>query len=95
LVIEARGQGAQFQWVGADALYGNNPTLTRMLDRMHETIMADVSKSQRIYFEDPNLVVPPAKSKRGRRPSMLKAQCVPVRGDKWAKQQPAEREKGE
>jgi SRSO17 transposase len=89
LVIEARGQGAEFEWVGADALYGNNPTFTRMLDRMHETFMVDVSKSQRIYLENPDPVVPPAKSKRGRRPSKLKAQCAPVRVDKWVEQQPA------
>jgi SRSO17 transposase len=31
---------------------------------------------------------PPAKSKRGRRPSRLKAQCAPVRIDKWVEQQP-------
>jgi hypothetical protein len=31
---------------------------------------------------------PPSQSKRGRRPSRLKAQCAPVRVDKWVEQQP-------
>ncbi|BBO86556.1 hypothetical protein DSCO28_71220 [Desulfosarcina ovata subsp. sediminis] len=88
LVIEARGQGAEFQWVGTDALYGNSPAFTRMLNQMHETFMVDVSKSQRIYLEDPDPVVPPAKSNKGCRPSKLKAQCAPIRIDEWVGQQP-------
>ena len=51
--------------------------------------MADVSKNQHIYLEDPNPTVPPATSKKGRPPSKLKAQCPSIRVDKWAKQQPA------
>jgi hypothetical protein len=66
-----------------------------MLDRMHESFMADVSKSQHIYLGDPNPVVPPAKSKRGLCPSKLETQCAFVRVDKWVEQQPAERKKGE
>jgi SRSO17 transposase len=88
LVIEARGNGADFEWVSTDALYGNTPSFTRMLDRLHETFMVDVSKSQRIYLEDPDPTVPPAKSEKGRRPSKLKARCAPIRVDKWIEQQP-------
>jgi len=91
LVIEARGYGAQFEWASTDALYGNNPAFTRIMDRIHETFMVDVSTSQRIYLEDPDPAVPPAKSKRGRHPSKLKARCTPVRVDKWIEQQPASR----
>ncbi len=58
---------------------------------MHETFMADVAKSQTVYLNDPDPVVPPRTSKRGRKPSRLKAQCEPIRVDKWANQQPISR----
>ena len=89
LVIEARVHGAQFEWVSTDAFYSKDPAFPRMLDRIKETFMADVSKSQRIYLEDPDPTVPPATSNKGRKPSKLKAQCESIRVDKWAEQQPA------
>jgi len=46
LVIQARLQGVNFQWVGADGLYGEDPAFLRMLDRMHEIFMVDIHKDQ-------------------------------------------------
>ena len=89
LVIEARVYGAQFEWVSTDAFYSKDPAFTRMLDRLKEIFMADVSKSQHIYLEDPDPTVPPVTSKKGRKPSKLKAQCASIRVDKWAARQPA------
>jgi SRSO17 transposase len=91
LVIEARMHGVEFEWISTDSLYGKNPAFLRMLDQMYEIFMADVAKNQRIYLEDPDPVVPPPNSKRGPDPSKLKAQCEPIRVDKWAEQQPATR----
>jgi len=89
LVIEARIFGVQFEWIGADSFYGKDPVFLRMLDQLSEIFMADISKSQHIYLEDPDPTVPPPVSKRGRRPSKLKTQSSPIRVDKWAAQQPA------
>jgi SRSO17 transposase len=88
LVIQARVQGVAFSWVGADGLYGEDPSFLRSLDQMHEIFMVDVHKDQRIYLEDPNPIVPPPKSTKGRKPSKLKAQTTAMRVDKWAAQQP-------
>jgi len=88
LVIQARLQGVQFAWVGADSLYGEDPCFLRSLDQMHEIFMVDVHKDQRIYLEDPDPLVPPPKSEKGRKPSKLKAHTIPLRVDKWAAQQP-------
>jgi len=44
LVIQARIQGVDFQWVGADSLYGEDPAFLRTLDQMHETFMVDIHK---------------------------------------------------
>jgi SRSO17 transposase len=89
LVIEARMFGVEFEWISADSLYGKDTTFLRMLDQMKETFMADAAKDQTIYLEDPAPTVPAPKSKKGRKPSKLKAQCEPIRVDKWAEQQPA------
>ena len=88
LVIQARLQGVDFSWVGADSLYGEDPSFPRSLDQMHEIFMVDVHKDQRIYLEDPDPIVPPPKSNKGRKPSKLKAQTTAIRIDKWAAQQP-------
>jgi SRSO17 transposase len=91
LVIEARMHGVEFEWISTDSLYGKDAAFLRILDQMDEIFMADVAKNQRIYLEDPNPLVPPPNSKRGPNPSKLKAQCEPIRVDKWAEQQPATR----
>lgn len=88
LVIQARLQGVAFGWVGADSLYGEDPSFLRSLDQMHEIFMVDVHKDQRIYLEDPDPIVPPPKSNKGRKPSKLKAQSTAIRIDEWAAKQP-------
>jgi SRSO17 transposase len=89
LVIAARLRGAQFNWVGCDAFYGEDPGFVRFLDDMGETFMADVHKDQRIYLDNPSPFVPARKSKKGRPPTRLKACCKPIRVDRWVQQQPA------
>jgi SRSO17 transposase len=83
--------GVEFEWISVDSLYGKDAAFLRMMDQMDEVFMADVAKDQSIYLQDPDPVVPAPKSKRGRKPSKLKAQCEPIRVDKWAEQQPATR----
>ena len=91
LVIQARIQGVDFQWVGADSFYGEDPAFLRTLDQMHEIFMVDIHKDQHIYLEDPKPVVPPPKSEKGRKPTKLKGQTASIRVDKWAEQQPDDR----
>ena len=90
LVLEARRQGIQFGWVGADGFYGKDPAFLRSLDQINETFMIDVHKDQNIYIENPEPVVPERRSNRGPKPKNLKAQTEPIRVDKWLEQQPEE-----
>lgn len=90
LVLEARKQGVQFGWVGADGFYGENPAFLRSLDQMNETFMIDVHKDQHIYVENPEPVVPERILNKGSAPKKLKAQTEPIRVDNWLKQQPEE-----
>lgn len=87
LVIAARVRGAKFNWIGCDALYGEDPGFLRSLNDMGEIFVADVHKDQRIYLENPQPHVPAQESKKGRRPTRLKARVKPIRVDHWAEQQ--------
>jgi SRSO17 transposase len=87
MVVHARSLGVYFNWVGCDGLYGQDPDFLRSLNDMGEVFLADVHKDQRIYPVDPDPVVPPPQSKKGRKPSRLKAQTAAVRVDKWVAQQ--------
>ncbi len=87
MVAHARSLGTNFNWVGCDGLYGEDPDFLRSLDAMGEVFLADVHKDQRIYPVDPVPVVPPPQNKRGRKPSLLKAQTAAVRIDKWVAEQ--------
>jgi SRSO17 transposase len=90
MVISTRARGVRFNWVGCDSLYGEDPSFLRALDQMHEIFMADVHKDQHIYLQDPAPIVPRARSKRGRKPSRLKAQTKPIQVHEWVQQQPDE-----
>lgn len=90
MVISTRARGVRFSWLGCDSFYGEDPSFLRALDQMHEIFMADVHKDQHIYLQNPDPIVPKAKSKRGRKPTRLKAQTKPMRVDQWVAQQPDE-----
>ena len=87
IVNHARGNGITYNWVGVDGGYGKDPAFLRAL-AANEIFVADVHKDQRIYLEDPNPIVPEAKSNRGKSPTRLVAQSEPIRVDKWAAEQP-------
>lgn len=90
LIKTARRNNVRFNWIGADGFYGKNPALLRDIDRLGETFVIDVHKDQHIYLSDPEPVIAPAKSNRGRRPSRLQAQTESVRVDRWLAERPEE-----
>jgi SRSO17 transposase len=89
MVAHARQQGIGFAWVGFDGFYGSDPAFLRALEDRGEVFVGDVHKDQRIYLEDPQPIIPSAKTAHGRPPTRLQAQTPPVRVDLWAQQQPA------
>lgn len=90
MVCHARRIGVRFSWVGFDAFYGDNPAFLRQIDSMGEIFMGDIHKDHRIWLEDPEPAIPPRKSKRGKAPTVLKAQGLPMRVDELAIHQPPE-----
>ena len=89
MITHARQQGIGFAWVGFDGFYGNDPAFLRVLEDQGEIFVGDVHKDQRIYREDPQPIIPPAKAPRGRPPTALQAQTPALRVDRWVQQQPA------
>ncbi len=89
MIRHARQQRIGFAWVGFDGFYGSDPGLLRALDADGERFVGDVHKDQHIYLADPEPVVPPPTTSRGRPPSGLRSQTPALRVDHWAQQQPA------
>jgi len=89
MITHARQQGIGFAWVGFDGFYGNDPAFLRALEDQGEIFVGDAHKDQRIYLEDPQPIIPPAKAPRGRPPTALQAQAPALRVDRWVQQQPA------
>jgi SRSO17 transposase len=89
MIRHARQHGIGFAWVGFDGFYGSDPAFLRALNANGEIFIGDVHKDQRVYLEDPQPVVPPPVTTRGRPPSALQAQTPALRVDHWAQQQPA------
>ena len=87
MVQSARSNGVDFQWVGGDAFYGDDPKFLRQLDQRGETFMLDIHKDQMIYLEDPTPYIPERKSSRGRIPTRLKTDQIAVEVRQWADEQ--------
>ena len=86
-----RREGLRFAYTVFDAGYGHLPWLLRALDDERETFLAEVHSDQVIYLDDPAPAVPDRTSLRGRVPSRLQAQTVPLTVTAWAVAQPASR----
>jgi len=87
MIKSARQKQLSYQWVGADAFYGEDPNFVRTLDQLGETFMVDVHCDQSIYLHDPKPHVPQRTSKRGRQPSRLKTDEQFLTVSQWAQDQ--------
>lgn len=58
--------GIDFDFVGADALYGNTPKFINEIEALGLTYMVDIHSSQMIFLDEPVLFLPPRKGTTGR-----------------------------
>jgi len=86
IVQRQRQLGVCFDYICADGLYGNSGEFCRKLADSGEVFLVHVHSNQHVYLDDPDPVVPPRRSPRGRVPSRLQAQCEPVCVDVLAKE---------
>ncbi len=90
MVKQARSNGIDFGWVGADGGYGKEPDFLRELDDNHEVFVVDVHKNQMIYLNNPKPYIPSKKTELGPKTKRLISDINPVRVDKWMEIQPEE-----
>jgi len=48
MVQSVRSNGADFQWVGGDAFYGDDPEFLRQLNQSGETFMLDIPSAAKL-----------------------------------------------
>jgi SRSO17 transposase len=70
--------GTEFDFVGADGLYGNSYWFGQQLDEMGVLYVLEVHKDQPVYAEPPTLYLPEKQGERGRNPTRYKAMEKPL-----------------
>jgi SRSO17 transposase len=65
--------GINFDYIGADGLYGNDAAFAREIDNMGLVYILDIHRDQQIYLEKPDLFLPERKTTKGPSPKKLKA----------------------
>lgn len=88
MIEAAKTNGLSYNWIGADAFYGEDSALLRRLDQQGEVFMVDVHCDQSIYLEDPKPELPQSRSRRGRKPSRLKTAVGFITVSQWQQLQP-------
>lgn len=68
----------KFDFINGDALYGADQGFTDAIDAMAIPFVMDIRENQRIYMEEPEIIIPERKGKRGRLPSIPKPNVAPV-----------------
>jgi SRSO17 transposase len=91
MIHRLRREGLRFAYVVFDAGYGHLPWLLRALEGECETFLAEVHSDQAIYLADPAPALPLRQSTKGKAPSRLQAQALPLTVAAWAATQPASR----
>jgi len=89
IIKHQQAHGIEFDYVGADGLYGNDFAFAQALDDLHLTFMLDIHRDQQIYLEKPELYLPQRKLSRGRAPKRLKATVDSVKVQDYIKELPS------
>jgi SRSO17 transposase len=70
--------GTEFDYVGADGLYGNSGWFRQRLDELELLYVVEVHKDQPVYTAPPVLFLPEKQGERGRYPSRCQTNQRPV-----------------
>lgn len=79
-------RGTRFEYVVADALYGNDPSLAQALDTLGVIFVFEVHKDQHVYLSQPDIAIPPASGNRGRKPSRYKTTTASITVEQFYQQ---------
>lgn len=73
--------GASFDWVGGDGLYGHSSELTKGLEERGLLYVLDVHKDELVFLSEPDISLPVKNPGKGRAPTRLQADIAPTRLD--------------
>jgi SRSO17 transposase len=65
--------GVSFDYIGGDGYYGNDANLARAIEQMGYLYMLDIHSDQKIFTNQPELIIPERKGTKGPSPKKLKA----------------------
>lgn len=71
--------GGNFDFIGGDALYGNDPAFINGVEALGLVYMVDIHSNQLIFQEDPDLFLPKLKSTMGRPPTRMKTSKTAIK----------------
>jgi SRSO17 transposase len=73
MIAYQKQKGTRFHWIGGDGLYGHDSKFRSSIDSMDLLYMLDIHSTDGVYIEKPNISIPSKQSKRGRKPTLPKA----------------------
>ncbi len=72
IIKQQINNGVSFDFIGGDGYYGNDANLARAIDQMGYLYMLDIHADQKIFIQQPDLILPERKGNRGPFPKNLK-----------------------
>lgn len=79
IITRHQQKGTRFHWVGGDGLYGHGSKFRNSLAAMNLLYMPDIHSTDSVYPEKHNISIPEKHSKRGRAPSLPKADKASIK----------------
>jgi len=83
IIEHQKSLDSSFDYVGADGYYGNSIEFAEAIEAKGYVYMLDIHSNLTIYFEESEVGIPPAKGKRGRKPSKEQPIAEGMRADKY------------
>jgi SRSO17 transposase len=67
MVADAAARGVPFRWVGGDGVYGDSPAFVQGVRQLGKWYVLDSSADARVWLEEPRVIPPEERPRRGRR----------------------------
>lgn len=86
MITYQKQKGTRFHWIGGDGLYGHDSKFRSSIDSMGLLYMLDIHSTDGVYIEKPTISIPSKQSKRGRKPTLPKADKTRIKACDIAKE---------
>jgi SRSO17 transposase len=83
IIRHQQSLGISFDYVAGDGYYGNSIEFAQAIEEQGYIYMLDIHSNLTIYLDKPEIAIPPASGKCGRKPSKAKPLSKSVRVDRY------------